>query len=484
MANANISIVTVTNTFDEWRVATNDLISDRNILRNAHYVKDNSDFTVANGAVTISRSTGGVVLTLPGTGSALVGGTTTTTDLIVTDDASVANQLTVNPGNTVLFGNLSVSKNTTMAQNANVTGTVNLLNTLEVTGNTSLYSNLAVSKNATISLNAAVLGTLAVSGNTTLSQNLSVGANAVFSQNANVSGTVNLASLLDVGGNTNLYSNLAVSRNVTISQNANVTGTVNVGSLLDVGGNASFRSNAAVSWNIAAGNVAVVQNTTSGNVNVASNVFVGNGINTSNLVVRSLANIANANMINAVITTLTVLDPIQAPATTADSTYTLRFGTTTDGNGTFRVQRSAASGNAELLWNDVTDAWTFLANSESANLTATLKSYKDFLQNTNASGATTVNLSNSNWFRYNLQSSSTFTFSNAPPAGTAMTVTLILVQGSGGGKTVSWGNTIYWAGGQVPPATTSAAGRTDVWTFTTIDGGVTFYGTLSIKDAR
>jgi cytoskeletal protein CcmA (bactofilin family) len=418
MANANISIVTVTNTFDEWRVASNDLISDRNILRNAHYVKDNSDFTVANGAVTISRSTGGVVLTLPGTGSALVGGTTTTTDLIVTDDASVANQLTVNPGNTVLFGNLSVSKNTTM------------------------------------------------------------------SQNANVSGTVNLASLLDVGGNTNLYSNLAVSRNVTISQNANVTGTVNVGSLLDVGGNASFRSNVAVSWNIAAGNVAVVQNTTSGNVNVASNVFVGNGINTSNLIVRSLANIANANMINAVITTLTVLDPIQAPATTADSTYTLRFGTTTDGNGTFRVQRSAASGNAELLWNDVTDSWTFLANGQSANVTATLRSYTDFLQNTNSSGATTVNLSNSNWFRYNLQSSSTFTFSNAPPAGTAMTVTLILVQGSGGGKTVSWGNTIYWAGGQVPPATTSAAGRTDVWTFTTIDGGVTFYGTLSIKDAR
>jgi hypothetical protein len=65
-----------------------------------------------------------------------------------------------------------------------------------------------------------------------------------------------------------------------------------------------------------------------------------------------------------------------------------------------------------------------------------------------------------------------------------MTITMILVQGSGGGKTVSWGNTIYWAGGQIPPATTSAAGRTDIWTFTTIDGGSTFYGTLSIKDAR
>jgi hypothetical protein len=106
------------------------------------------------------------------------------------------------------------------------------------------------------------------------------------------------------------------------------------------------------------------------------------------------------------------------------------------------------------------------------------------LTNTTASGATTVDLSTSNWFRFTLTGSSTFTFANAPVAGQAATITLILVQGTGGGKTVSWGNTIYWAGGQVPPATTTAAGNTDVWTFTTFDGGSTYIGTLAVKNAR
>jgi hypothetical protein len=65
-----------------------------------------------------------------------------------------------------------------------------------------------------------------------------------------------------------------------------------------------------------------------------------------------------------------------------------------------------------------------------------------------------------------------------------MTFSLIVIQGSGGGKTVSWGNTVYWAGGQVPPATTTSTGNTDLWTFTTYDGGATYIGTLAVKDAR
>ena len=69
MANANISTIQITNTFDEWRVATNDLVTDRNILRNHPYVKDNSNFEIANGAMTISRSTGGTLLTIAGSGS-------------------------------------------------------------------------------------------------------------------------------------------------------------------------------------------------------------------------------------------------------------------------------------------------------------------------------------------------------------------------------------------------------------------------------
>ena len=46
MANTNIPHVQLVNTFNEWRAATNDLIEDRNILRNAHYLKDNGTFTI------------------------------------------------------------------------------------------------------------------------------------------------------------------------------------------------------------------------------------------------------------------------------------------------------------------------------------------------------------------------------------------------------------------------------------------------------
>ncbi|HBT93543.1 MAG TPA: hypothetical protein DEB23_04665, partial [Chitinophagaceae bacterium] len=150
MANANITQVQVTNTFDEWRVATNDLISDRNILRNHPYVKDNSNFRIANGAVTIARSTGGTLLTVEGSGDASIGGTTTTTDLIVTDDGLVGNVLTV-AGNTILQSNLSVAKNTVISQNVNVAGTLNVVTMLESVGNAHFYSNAFVSSNTTIS---------------------------------------------------------------------------------------------------------------------------------------------------------------------------------------------------------------------------------------------------------------------------------------------------------------------------------------------
>jgi hypothetical protein len=273
----------------------------------------------------------------------------------------------------------------------------------------------------------------------------------------------------------------------------------------------TFTGNAIVAQNTSTGNLAVTQNTISGNL------VVSNRTQTNNLAVVSLANIANANLINATITTLTVIDPIQAPATTADDKYILRFGATTDGNGTFRVQRSAVSGNAELFWNDITDSWNFLANglpatlntgnlsaanltvtgnisaanltvtgaiNTTGNITGTMKSVKDFLDTSTVSGTVSANLANSNWFRYTLSGNTTFNFINAPASGTSMTFSLIVIQGSGGGKTVSWGNTVYWAGGQVPPATTSAAGRTDLWTFTTFDGGATYIGTLAVKDAR
>lgn len=75
MANANIAIVNATSTFDQWRINTNDLITDRNMLRNSNYVKDDGNFVVANGILSLTKGTG--------------------VNLTVTNDAAVSNQLTV-----------------------------------------------------------------------------------------------------------------------------------------------------------------------------------------------------------------------------------------------------------------------------------------------------------------------------------------------------------------------------------------------------
>jgi hypothetical protein len=116
-----------------------------------------------------------------------------------------------------------------------------------------------------------------------------------------------------------------------------------------------------------------------------------------------------------------------------------------------------------------------------------LRSYRDYIsEDTNVSGSKTADLSGSNWFKYTLTGSSgnrQITFANAPASGTGFTVTLIIIQDGSGSKTPTWANTIYWAGGQVPPATTAASAR-DLWTFTTYDGGSTFLGTLAVKDAK
>ncbi len=126
----------------------------------------------------------------------------------------------------------------------------------------------------------------------------------------------------------------------------------------------------------------------------------------------------------------------------------------------------------------------FNANSTAIGNQITLKSYREFLvTNTSVTTANTVDLSTSNWFRYTLTGGTTFTFANAPASGNTYMFAMLLIQDATGGRTVSWANTIYWAGGTIPPATTTANAR-DVWTFTTFDGGSTFIGTLTVKDAR
>lgn len=71
-------------------------------------------------------------------------------------------------------------------------------------------------------------------------------------------------------------------------------------------------------------------------------------------------------------------------------------------------------------------------------------------------------------------STQTFTFSNPPATGTAGSFTLFLT--NGGSQTVNWPASVDWAGGTAPTLTASGV---DILTFTTIDGGTTWYGFLA-----
>ncbi|HBT93542.1 MAG TPA: hypothetical protein DEB23_04660, partial [Chitinophagaceae bacterium] len=228
------------------------------------------------------------------------------------------------------------------------------------------------------------------------------------------------------------------------------------------------------------GNTALSQNlNVAGTLNVTGNSIFSNGYFTGT----ANAEIARLNV--AYVNSLTVTDPILAPAVSGDSVYVLRFNTSTDGDGIFRVQRN--SGNADIYWNETSNSYQFLMNNQKANVSLKLKSYSDYiLEDTNVSGSKTIDLNQSNWFKLTLTGSSgnrQITFNNAPSSGIGYTVSLIILQDGSGSKTPTFANTIYWAGGLVPPATTSASAR-DLWTFTTYDGGSTYLGTLAVKDAR
>jgi hypothetical protein len=362
MANTiNVAIISTANTFNQWRINDNLMANDVNEIVRGNFVKPKGNVTITEGFLRLANTTGGVVLDVADDTN--IDGTLTVFNVELDNST---NHLYVDAGdihyrrmgatdlykintNTVIYAtNVSIS-------NATVGGTFNVSSNTLITASNVTISNTQVGGTFNVASNTTISSQKVRVSNTTADARFNVSPNTYFFGNH-----VNIA-------NTHSAATFEVTPNTFIFASANVSANVNVGARLEVTGNANLYSNLAVTWNTFTGNATVTQNTVTGNLAVtqnttSGNLVVSNRTQTNNLTVVNLANISNANLINATITTLTVIDPIQAPATTADDKYILRFGATTDGNGTFRVQRSAVSGNAELFWNDITDSWNFLAN--------------------------------------------------------------------------------------------------------------------------
>ena len=121
--------------------------------------------------------------------------------------------------------------------------------------------------------------------------------------------------------------------------------------------------------------------------------------------------------------------------------------------------------------------------SEAAAVKMTLNStgsvkpvtYQETYASISAASTVDCDLLTANHFAVTLDQNTTFTFSNPPASGTSFAFTLIVTQHSTA-VTLTWPNTVDWAGGSAP----DAAGNNEVqaYGFITRDGGTTYYGFL------
>lgn len=168
--------------------------------------------------------------------------------------------------------------------------------------------------------------------------------------------------------------------------------------------------------------------------------------------------------------------------------------TTTTGNSTEMVRVAAASGleyrtPAEVLSDIGAAAASSLANYlplaggtmsgtlAMADQLITRPVIKDYGETVNVigsigGGTQDIDLTLGNAISATVDTSTTtFTFSNPPASGTNGSFTLYLT--NGGSQTVNWPASVKWPGGTAPTLTASGV---DILTFTTLDGGTTWYG--------
>lgn len=149
MANANLSLITLSNTFQQWMISDNNLINVANELINGNYYKDNGNMYLPNGTFFIT-STSGTGLSV--TNSVLFSLLTTMNTSITSGLASfLGNVLMSNSAATcTIDGNLVVDGNTVLG-NLQVNGTQTIVgNTVTSSATILLRTSLSTSGNGSI----------------------------------------------------------------------------------------------------------------------------------------------------------------------------------------------------------------------------------------------------------------------------------------------------------------------------------------------
>jgi trimeric autotransporter adhesin len=303
MANVNIALVTLANTFNDWRIGTNNLANSVNNLRNSDYVKDAGSFIVAAGSLQVT-STSGTGLAV--TNNVLFSQLTQMNTFITTGDASLGHNVSMTNANSTL----NVSGNLYVGTNSFLNGPL----TVSTNGSATINSNMFLTDNATV----ANTGTWSVRvGNTgsfrveSVNDNLSNVNSFLIARR--VSGTSNVANVDYGNSNDNPQHNFFGIMNVA---SINVA-TINISATSNNTGNAIISGNLTVGGNTVVGNLTVNGTTTT----------LGNSVSTSDTII-------------------------------------LRNTLGTSGNGHFIIEQGGTNGNADFRFLQASNVWQLTANTQ------------------------------------------------------------------------------------------------------------------------
>jgi hypothetical protein len=116
-------------------------------------------------------------------------------------------------------------------------------------------------------------------------------------------------------------------------------------------------------------------------------------------------------------------------------------------------------------------------NQISVSGISTLSNVSEKINNLGNTGTSaTIDLNNGNFVTAILSGSCTFTFTN--PASEASSFTLLLTNDGTSDRTITWPASVVWPGGTIPNRTT-AANKTDIYVFFTVNSGTKWYGNLA-----
>lgn len=171
--------------------------------------------------------------------------------------------------------------------------------------------------------------------------------------------------------------------------------------------------------------------------------------------------------------------------TISDNTITLNNGEAgpgvTHADLESGVEIDRGGNNVKMVWQETPDYFAFLSGSSPARLHVPSYS-EEVTAESISSGVVSLDITQSTIFTVTLSEIVTAFNITGEQAGKSTSFILVLTQDGVGGKTVDLsaftGRTVKWAGGVVPTVSTNP-NATDIFLFTTFNGGTIYYGFTS-----